>query len=89
MEQIRNKTADLVIIFPIYEEKFKEGEIVRKVRLVANGKTQYMSGPTYASTPSREELLVLLHLFAVFDWDYVHLDEIRAFLTAEKRIQLH
>jgi hypothetical protein len=81
-EEIKNG-ADLVILFPVYEEKIKDGILVKKVRLVGNGKTHYNAGDTYAPTPSREELFVLLHIAAMMDWDYVHLDEKRAFLNAK------
>jgi len=74
--------ADLVILFPVYEAKMRDGEIVYKVRLVGNGKTHYGAGHTYAATPSREELLILLHIIALFNWEYVHIDEKRAFLSA-------
>ena len=62
----------------------KEGKLVRKVRLVVNGKHHNKHGSTYASTPSREEFLILMHLFAVFDCDFYHIDEIRAFLNVPK-----
>lgn len=75
--------ADFVIVFPVYEEKVKAGEVVRKVRLVCNGKTQIGAGETYSPTPSREELLLLLHLAAFYDWEITHLDETRAFLSAK------
>jgi len=74
--------ADVVILFPIYERKIKEGKEVFKVRLVGNGKTQYRAGSTYSPTPSREEFLLLMHIVAVYDWEYVHIDESRAFLNA-------
>ena len=81
-EEIEKNGADLVILFPVYEEKLKEGKIVKKVRLVGNGKTHYGAGKTYSPTPSREELFTLLHLIGTFDWEYIHIDEIRAFLNA-------
>jgi hypothetical protein len=56
---------------------------VKKVRLVGNGRTQYHAGVTYSPTPSREELLVLLHIIGMLDWQYVHIDEKRAFLNAK------
>ncbi len=74
--------ADLVILFPVYEQKMRDGKLVYKVRLVSDGRTHYNAGMTYSATPSREELLILLHLIAAFDWEYVHLDEKRAFLSA-------
>lgn len=74
--------ADLVVIFPVYEEKMKEGQLVRKVRLVGDGRTHYGATKTYSATPSREELLVILHLVAKYGWKYCHIDEIRAFLSA-------
>ena len=83
-EDIRNG-ADVVVLFPIYEVKIKEGREVKKVRLVCNGKTQRHAGATYAPTPTKEELLVLLHMCAKFGWDYCHVDEIRAFLNAPYR----
>jgi hypothetical protein len=74
--------ADLVLLFPVYEKKVKEGKVVLKVRLVGDGRTHYHAGDTYSATPSREELLILLHVAAAIDWHYVHLDEKRAFLKA-------
>ena len=74
--------ADLVLLFPVYEKKIKEGLLVYKVRLVGDGRTHYHAGVTYSATPSREELLILLHVAAGMDWHYVHLDEKRAFLKA-------
>jgi hypothetical protein len=74
--------ADLVVLFPVYEEKEKEGRIVKKVRLVGDGRTHYGATNTYAATPGRDELLVLLHVIAAKGWDFVHIDEVRAFLNA-------
>lgn len=74
--------SDLVVLFPVYEEKEKDGKLVRKVRLVGNGRTHFNAGNTYSPTPSREELLVILHMVAMFDWELVHIDEKRAFLNA-------
>ena len=76
--------AEVLYMIPVYEEKMKEGKLVRKVRLVVNGKHHNKHGSTYASTPSREEFLILMHLFAVFDCDFYHIDENRAFLNAPK-----
>lgn len=75
--------ADLVTLFPVYEEKIKEGQLVRKVRLVGDGRTHYHAGDTYAATPSREELLIMLHIIAALGWEYAHVDEIRAFLNSK------
>ena len=80
---INNLHADLLILFPVYEVKLRDGETVYKVRLVGDGRTHYHCGDTYSATPSREELLVLIHIISSFDWDYAHLDEQRAFLTAQ------
>jgi hypothetical protein len=67
--------AEVLYMIPVYEEKMKEGKLVRKVRLVVNGKHHNKHGSTYASTPSREEFLILMHLFAVFDCDFYNIDE--------------
>lgn len=75
--------ADVVMLFPIYEEKIKEGKLVSKVRLVCNGRTQHHAGATYSPTPTKEELFVLLHMCAKLGWDYCHIDEVRAFLNAK------
>jgi hypothetical protein len=83
-EQIR-AGADVVYLFPIYEEKFKEGKTVLKVRLVCDGRTQHHATDTYSPTPSREELLVLLHIVGKLDWDYYLVDEKRAFLNSKRR----
>ena len=77
--------AEVLYMLPVYEEKIKDGKVVHKVRLVANGKHHNQHGPTYSPTPSREELLVFLHICATLDCDYYHLDEKRAFLTATKK----
>lgn len=81
-EAIRNG-ADLVVLFPVYEEKEKEGQLVKKVRLVGDGRTHYGATDTYSPTPSREELLILLHIIATRGWEFVHVDEVRAFLNAD------
>ena len=80
-EAIKNG-ADLVTLFPIYEEKEKEGVDVKKTRLLGDGRTQYNAGSTYAPTPSREELMILLHVCASRGWELIHIDEVRAFLNA-------
>ena len=72
--------AEVLYMLPVYEEKIKDGKVVHKVRLVANGKHHTQHGPTYSPTPSREELLVFLHICATLDCDYYHLDEKRAFV---------
>jgi hypothetical protein len=69
----------------VYEEKIKEGQLVRKVRLVADGRQHTQHGSTYSPTPSKEEFFILLHVFAVKDWTYFHVDEVRAFLNANKQ----
>ncbi len=74
--------AEVLYMHPVYEEKLKEGKVVRKVRLVINGRNHTKHGNTYSPTPSREEFLILLHIIATLDFDYWHLDEKRAFLTA-------
>ena len=53
------------------------------MRLVGDGRTHYHAGNTYSPTPSKEEFLVLLHMIAALDWDYVLVDEKRAFLNAK------
>jgi hypothetical protein len=82
-ENIRNG-ADCLIMLAVYEEKIKEGQLVQKVRMVANGKQHKHYGSTYSPTPSREEFLIIMHVCASLNWDYYWLDEQRAFLTAER-----
>ena len=84
-QQIEEKSADLCILFPIYEEKVKDGKTVYKVRLVANGRTHTQKENIYAGTPSKEELLTLLQMIASRAWRFVHIDEIRAFLNARNQ----
>lgn len=81
-QAIKMNESDLLILFPVYEVKEREGETVYKVRLVGDGRTHHHAGDTYSATPSREELLILLHLIATLDWSYAHIDEKRAFLNA-------
>jgi hypothetical protein len=83
-EQIK-AGAEVLRLLAVYEEKIKEGKLVRKVRLVADGRHHHKHGPTYAATPSREELLMLVHIFASQDMDYYFTDEERAFLKADRR----
>lgn len=83
-ENIKNG-AEVLRMFAVYEEKIKDGKLVRKVRLVADGRRHFKHGPTYSPTPGREELLVLLHVFEALDWVYYHIDEVRAFLSAPKK----
>jgi hypothetical protein len=45
--KIREAGCDIVRLFPIYEEKLRDGVEVRKVRLVADGRTHTPVGPTY------------------------------------------
>ena len=59
---IQSQGADLVLLFPVYEKKVKEGKLVHKVRLVGDGRTHYHAGETYSATPSGEELLILLRV---------------------------
>jgi hypothetical protein len=84
LEHIRNG-AQLLRLIPIYEEKIREGVLVRKVRLVADGRQHHIHGPTYTATPNREECLILFHIFAHKDWDYYTMDEKRAFLSAQRQ----
>ena len=72
-------------MIPVYEEKQKGDKLVRKVRLVADGRQHRIHGETYSATPSREELLILLHIIACKGWEYFHLDEVRAFLNADRK----
>jgi len=58
-DAIRNQNADIMYLFPVNEEKWKEGVLVHKVRLVADGRTHHHAGDTYSATPSREELFIL------------------------------
>ena len=81
-EAIAHNRADLMYLFPVFEEKLKEGVLVEKVRLVADGRTHNHAGQTYSATPSREELFILMRIIAALDWDYAHVDEVRAFLSA-------
>lgn len=83
-ENIKNG-ADVLRMIAVYEEKIKNGELVRKVRLVADGRRHTKHGPTYAATPSREELFIMLHILAADDMDYYVIDQVRAFLSAKKR----
>ena len=77
--------AEVLYLIPVYEEKVKEGKLVRKVRLVADGRTNKIFGSTYSPTPTKEELFILLHIFASLDYDFWHIDEDRAFLNAKKQ----
>ena len=74
--------ADRVMPFPVYEKKIKEGKEVIKVRLVCNGKAQHGAGETYAPTPSRIEMYVLLEVVVRKGWAIAHVDESRAFLSS-------
>ena len=45
--------ANCLIMLAVYEEKIKEGEVVKKVRMVLNGSKHDNVDLTYAPTPSR------------------------------------
>jgi Reverse transcriptase (RNA-dependent DNA polymerase) len=74
--------ANLLNIFPVYEEKEKEGKTVYKVRLVIDGSKHTNHGQTYAETPTRDEFRIFVHIIAHYDWEFYHVDEKRAFLSA-------
>jgi hypothetical protein len=76
--------CDCLTLFPVYEIKERNGVIVRKVRLVADGRHHATAGPTYSSTPGREELFIMLSMIASNDWEWAHVDEDRAFLNADR-----
>jgi hypothetical protein len=77
--------ADCLSLIPVYEEKIKDGKLVRKVRLVANGKYHKQFGSTYAPTPSKDVLFILFHIWGHLNWSYYHVDENRAFVNAERQ----
>ena len=84
---ILNNNAQVLYLFPVYEKKTDplDGTEILKVRLVVDGSKQRTNkADNYASTPKKEELLILLHLIAIHDWDYYHVDETRAFLNSER-----
>jgi hypothetical protein len=78
-----NKGANLLRIFPVYEEKEKEGKTVYKVRLVIDGSKHTNHGNTYAETPTRDEFRIFMHIIGHYDWEFYHVDEKRAFLSAK------
>lgn len=80
--------SDCLTLFPVYEEKTRDGVIVRKVRLVADGRRHETAGPTYASTPSKDEFFMFLDMIARNDWDWCHVDEDRAFLNADRQDEI-
>lgn len=77
--------AEVLRMLTVYEEKIKAGQLVRKVRLVADGRQHHKHGNIYSPTPSREEFFILMHYFAVHNYNFYVLDEIRAFLNAPKQ----
>jgi hypothetical protein len=82
LEAVR-KGANLLRIFPVFEQKEKEGKIVYKVRLVIDGSKHTNHGNTYAETPTRDEFRIFIHIIAHFNWEFYHVDEKRAFLSAK------
>ena len=51
---------------------------------VEDGRTHHLEGVLYSETPSREELLILLHIANALDFNYAHLDGKRAILKAPR-----
>jgi hypothetical protein len=84
MEDIRNG-ADLIMLFPVYEEKMRDGALIRKVRLVGDGSKHTTAGNTYSETPTREDFLLFLNLTAIRKWNMYHIDESRAFLNSPRQ----
>ena len=87
LEDIQERQAQVLHLIPCYEKKVDENGLpIYKVRLVVNGSVQKASAAdTYAATPSREQLLILLHIIASHDWEYWHVDESRAFISSERQ----
>ena len=79
--------ANCLTIIVVYEEKIKDGKLVKKVRMCADGRRHTNVGATYSSTPTREEFLIVIYLVAVLNWHLLWLDENRAFLTAKRQDQ--
>ena len=80
--------SDCLTLFPVYESKIRDGKLVHKVRLVADGRRHATAGPTYSSTPSREEFLMFVDMIARQEWEWCHVDENRAFLNADRQDQI-
>jgi len=59
---------------PMYEEKIKNGQLMQIIRLVADGRFRLKHGNTYSPTPSREELYIILHIFAANDMEYYFIE---------------
>jgi Reverse transcriptase (RNA-dependent DNA polymerase) len=82
------KGCDCLILFPVFESKIRDGKQIYKVRLVADGRKHSTAGPTYSSTPSREEFLMFIDMIARLQWEWCHVDENRAFLNADRQDQI-
>jgi hypothetical protein len=82
------KGSDCLTLFPVYESKIRNGQQLYKVRLVADGRRHSTAGPTYSSTPSREEFLMFIDMIARLEWEWCHVDENRAFLNADRQDQI-
>jgi hypothetical protein len=82
------KGCDCLILFPVFESKIRDGKQIYKVRLVADGRRHSTAGPTYSSTPSREEFLMFIDMIARLQWEWCHVDENRAFLNADRQDQI-
>ena len=80
--------SDCLTLFPVYESKVRDGKQLYKVRLVADGRRHSTAGPTYSSTPSREEFLMFIDMIARQEWEWCHVDENRAFLNADRLDQI-
>ena len=87
LEAIANG-SDCLTLFPVFESKIRDGILVHKVRLVADGRRHATAGPTYSSTPSREEFLMFIDMIARLEWEWCHVDENRAFLNADRLDQI-
>jgi hypothetical protein len=87
LEAIANG-SDCLTLFPVFESKIRDGVLVHKVRLVADGRRHETAGPTYSSTPSREEFLMFIDMIARREWEWCHVDENRAFLNADRIDQI-
>jgi hypothetical protein len=58
---------------------------VKKIRLVADGRSHQQHGPTYSATLRREESLIIMHCIAALDYEYYHLGEGSAFWKAPNK----
>ena len=72
----------------VYEEKMKDGKLVRKVRMVVGGHRQDVHGETFSQTPHKWQWLTMEDLSGKLGLHCIAIDQKRGYLQKENKMAL-